>query len=117
LRSRLYACINLVGLAIGLASVILLELYVQYELSYDDHYADSDRLYRVSRDIFRDGMQDVRLPTAPPIAAELLEQDFPEIEATTRMYALRVLIGNDDVAFYEDGVRYVDPNFFELFDA
>ena len=47
-KDKTYALINLIGLAIGLASVILIFAYVQYELSYDKSYSNSTRVYRLT---------------------------------------------------------------------
>ena len=42
-----YAAINVVGLALGIACCLLIGRYVLYELSYDRHHADAERIYRV----------------------------------------------------------------------
>jgi len=46
-RSRGYAVINLLGLALGLAACLLLLLYVRYETSYDNWLPDYERIYQV----------------------------------------------------------------------
>lgn len=113
---RLFSCINLFGLAAGLASVILIGLYVSDELSYDRYHTDSDRLYRVSQDFYPvNGSAELRLAANAPPAAELLKADFPEIVQNARLFGGRVLLTNEDVAFYEDAVRFVDPAFTQMF--
>ena len=49
-RRRSYAALNVGGLAVGLAAVLLIGLWVQDELSYDDFHEKSDRTYRVLRE-------------------------------------------------------------------
>src|SRR5690606_8438877 len=46
----LYSAINIVGLAVGIACFILIGLFVTHELGFDKHWANADRIYRVSRD-------------------------------------------------------------------
>ena len=46
-RNRVFAAINIVGLAIGMAACILLLLFVRYETSYDDWLPDHDDVYQV----------------------------------------------------------------------
>ena len=46
LKNRGLTAINILGLAIGMASVILIILYIQYEFSYDRHHAHANRIYR-----------------------------------------------------------------------
>jgi len=47
---KLYAFINIFGLAVGMAATILIALYVQQELSYDRYHEKADRIYRISRE-------------------------------------------------------------------
>ena len=49
LRHKGYSFINVFGLAIGMASCVLIMLYVQDELSYDRYHEKAERIYRVSR--------------------------------------------------------------------
>ena len=58
-RHKLYSFINIAGLAVGLACVILIMLFVRDELSYDKWIPGSDRLYRVEMTF--------HLPGRPPI--------------------------------------------------
>ena len=50
--NKLFSFINVVGLAAGLAGVILIGLYVTHELSYDRFHPDADRIYRIGTDIY-----------------------------------------------------------------
>jgi putative ABC transport system permease protein len=112
LGSKLFSGINILGLAIGLASTILIGLFVLDELSYDRHYADADRIYRVSRD-FQD--QNLYLAANAPQVAALLKQDFEEVEFAARIFGAQVLISHDEVAFYESNIRFADNEFFDIF--
>jgi putative ABC transport system permease protein len=116
LGNKLFSFINVFGLAVGLASVILIGLYVANELSYDRFHPDADRLYRISRDFYAvNGSDELLMATNAAPAAALLAADFPEIEETARIFGGRVLLGRDDVAFYDDGVRFADPSITRLF--
>ena len=48
-RFRLYALINILGLAVGMAACVLVALFLQHEFSYDAWHQDADRIYRVMR--------------------------------------------------------------------
>ncbi|MEJ7680644.1 MAG: ABC transporter permease [Segetibacter sp.] len=78
-KDKTYALINLIGLAIGLASVILIFAYVQYELSYDKSYSNSNRVYR----LVNENNNDERTVMLPKPLAATLKTEFPEIEAAT----------------------------------
>ena len=69
----LFSAINIIGLAIGLACCIVISIFVQYELSYDKHWTNADRIHRVTRDFFGN---DLRLAAVAPPIGPLL-RTFP----------------------------------------
>ena len=114
---KLYSTINILGLAIGLACVILITLFVRNETSYDKHWAKADQIYRVVRTFKRgSGNDDLLLATNAPQTGPLLKADFPELEQVVRIWGFRLLLGRDDIAFYETGIKFTDPEVFEIFD-
>jgi putative ABC transport system permease protein len=113
-KQKLYSIINIIGLAVGIASCILIYLFVQNELSYDAFHKNADRLYRVyiiedlpERDPFS-------YVEAPWQLAEALEQSFPEVEHAVRLDVRTDIVRYQDKNFTQ---RYhlVDPDFFEIF--
>lgn len=113
-KNLTFSIINIGGLAIGLATVILIFLFVRDELSYDTFWPDSERLYRMEANIKVPG----RLPetfgvTGGPYA-EVLKKDFAEIEDVTRLYQDRLIVVQEDRELFET-VNIVDSNFFSLF--
>src|SRR5882672_9217388 len=115
--NKVYSLINVAGLAIGLASVVLIALFVRHELGYDSFWAKADRIYRISRDYYaREGAPN-RVPASnnAPVAPALVE-DFPEIETAARVFGGFSLLTHDDRAFYESGFRWADNSLFDIFD-
>lgn len=114
-RSKFTTTINIAGLALGIASCLLIVLFVQHELSYDRYNEKADRIFRV---VLRGKMQVGELKEAnvmPPVAATL-KKDFPEIEEATRIRPYgtpRIVYGNK--LFKEDLIAFVDSNFFRVF--
>jgi len=82
-RERSYALINLVGLSLGLACCVVLALFLRGELTYDQHFAKHDRIYRaVGRTTIGEQVRDsIWLPRA---VAPVMAQDHPEIEDFVR---------------------------------
>ena len=88
LRHKAFSFINITGLAIGIASCLLLFTVVKYELSYDKFQPNADRVYRITRS-FNDpqsGVVNLHLSTIAPAFAPLLRNDFKEIEEMTQVY-------------------------------
>ncbi|MEE4164106.1 MAG: ABC transporter permease [Woeseiaceae bacterium] len=110
----LFSLINIVGLAIGLACCIIITVFVNYELSYDKHWKDADRIYRVTRDFFGN---DLRLARVAPPIGPLLAADFPEIEDMTRiLQAAGLSLSREDSMIREDNMVLADGNVFQFFD-
>lgn len=109
----LFSAINIVGLAIGLACCIIITLFVRYELSFDKHWDNADRTYRVTRDFFGNNLE--LAAVAPPIAP-LMKQDFAEVEDITRILQTGgVTLSRGDIKMRENDLVIADPNVFEFF--
>ncbi len=110
-----YSFINIFGLAVGLATCILILLWVQDELSYDRFHTHLDRLYGVvcyDRPI---GPNEKFSVTSPPFAPAL-EQNLPEVLRATRYEELSdQLIKQGEKKFMEKSVSFADPAFLEMF--
>ena len=109
----LFSAINIVGLAIGLACCIIITVFVRYEMSYDKHWDDADRIYRVTRDFFGN---DLKLAAVAPPIAPLMKQDFAEVEDITRILSTGdVTLTRSDMRVRERQMVLADPNVFEFF--
>ncbi|MES2426024.1 MAG: ABC transporter permease [Bacteroidota bacterium] len=113
-KNSLQSSINIVGLAIGLASFIVILVYFNYELSYDKWDSSLKKVYKVS---FQQ-KEDILETTPTPLAA-LLAQTHPNIEAATALqpsndYSYLLSVG--DKKIYQDGiVTLEDSSFFKVF--
>jgi putative ABC transport system permease protein len=115
-RNKVYATINIVGLAVGIASCILIYLYVQHELSYDKYFAKHERIYRVVNDlIVEDEVEKASVTHAA--LAPALAADFPEIEAATRLISReKQVLRLDEKAIAVEHTFWADSNYFSIFD-
>jgi putative ABC transport system permease protein len=115
---RLHTLINVAGLSVGLACFILIGLFVAHEWSYDRQWAQSERIYRLSRDFYGTAQStEARLAGMPGTAAPLLAETFPEIEKAARIFCCGgVAKAPDGEAFMERGYAMADPELFAIFD-
>ncbi|MDD9949568.1 MAG: ABC transporter permease [candidate division Zixibacteria bacterium] len=116
LKYKGYSAINVLGLAIGMASCVLIMLYVQDELSYDGYHEKSDRIYRLVESAKVAG-KPVEAAVTPPPWAPALATDYPGIEAYTRIKPpnSRWLIRYEDKRFYERYFIFADSSVFDVF--
>ncbi|KAA5542840.1 ABC transporter permease [Adhaeribacter rhizoryzae] len=114
-RNKTFSAINILGLAIGLATCLIISLFVVHELSYDQYHEKADRLVRV---IFRASINGDKIKEAvvmPPVA-KTLQADYPEVQAATRIrQGGEPMVTYGDKAFKETSLAHVDANFFEVF--
>jgi putative ABC transport system permease protein len=115
LKNKGFTAINVLGLALGLATCMLIVFYVIDELSYDRFNTNADRIYRVNNDI-KFGGAELSCAVAPaPLAAAFLSE-LPEVEQTARFRSrggLQVRKGNQNIR--EQRVVYADATIFDVF--
>jgi len=115
LRNKTYSFINIFGLSVGIASSILIILWIHYELSYDQFHKNSSDLFLVVQKCYSpNGIE--QDPTLPYPAAEELKRDYPEILDVVRVhYSKEVLFVHNDKRFIENQILTVDPEFLTMF--
>ena len=113
-RNKTFSVINISGLAIGMASAMLILLWVQNELSYDNFYKNNNRLYQAwCRTKGNNGINADNI--TPKILAPTLKQDYPEIEKATRVnWNTSILFTTGEKKLTVTGTM-VDPDFLTMF--
>ncbi len=108
-RSRMNATLNLAGMAIGLASSLLILLYVQSEIGFDSFHPEADSLYRVSTSE-RDeaGSETLERALISPAIMPTLAEHFPEIEAFARLTPVGPLLSVDNVHIAPENTFWAD---------
>ena len=115
LRSKAFSAINIVGLSLGLATCMIIGLFVLDELSFDRFHEKADRIVRVT---FRANMSGNKINEANvmPPTAKTLQRDYPEVlEATRLRNAGAFIMEKQEKTFKEEGVAFADSNFFQVF--
>jgi predicted permease len=121
-RERASTFINLLGLALGICSSLLLFLLVRYHLNFDSFHARRDQIYRVATQYGGNNMTK-HTPGVPSVFPDAFKADFPEAEEVTFIsYRASALItipqpGDQSRKFMEEkGVTFAQPSFFKIFD-
>jgi len=111
IKDKAYAMINITGLAIGLASSILILLWVQNELSYDKFHKNANQVYRISCNLLNS--KTVGTPAGMPAG---LAAEMPVIKNTVRIQPSNTtLLESGSKKFEEERVFYADPSFMDVF--
>lgn len=120
LKNKGYSVINVAGLAIGLASCLLILVYLFHEWSYDRYHEKSDRIYRVVQTYTSEARSDAGATTPFPLAAAL-KNEYPQtVVETARLYNMltqKLSLGfKEEERFYkEENVFFADSTVFDLF--
>lgn len=118
IKERLYTLINAFGLSVALAACFHIYAWVTYELSFDKHFADHERIYRVAT-ITRESAEPGMASTYPMVRTRILSQ-LPEIEASTRLFdaglfGTKTKVTFEDKIFTDNDFFYADSTFFNVF--
>ncbi len=119
LRNKTFSAINVLGLAVGMASSLLIIEYVSFERSYDSFHSQAPDIYRLQ---YNQAKQDGTLTakaTAPASVGPAMASAFPEISSVVRFHRTEALLSHETKGqkqlFREDNIVMADPNFLTFF--
>ena len=114
-RNKTFSFLNIFGLAIGIACVGLIFLWVEDEMGYDNVNAKKDRLYELEVNMTYGGNNFTMVSTPRPMGTAM-KAEIPGIANTARysIWDNRLLFSFDNKSLYAAG-RYTDPSLFNMF--
>ena len=114
-KHKTYSFINILGLAIGLVCTILILLWVQDELSYNQFHKNGEHIFKVIRDVRYSDSKTEYSGITPALLGPALKEEIPEIIETARfLWEERVLFKVGNKKLFETG-RYADASLFDMF--
>ena len=113
-RNKSFTSINVIGLAIGMASALLIGLWVQYEASYDRWFAKSARIYQLYSRGEYNGKPDA-WPRVSSLMAGELKKDFGEVEDAARIRTVYFLVSNTGEKHFNLQGAFADSSFLDIF--
>ena len=114
MKHKLFTFIKLSGLTTGITAVLLIGLYLQNELTYDNCHEKGDRIVKVNMEYTFGGKTEQANVTGTKVAP-VFEKDFPEVEAAVRVVNSPQVIKIGNELSEEEGVYFADASFFEIF--
>ncbi|MBB6498185.1 ABC transporter permease [Pedobacter cryoconitis] len=115
-RNKTSSVINIIGLAVGLSACLLLLLYVNYEVNFDRHFKDADKIYQVMTN-FQDATG--KITSTGPVPGDgigmAIKAKIPEVDAITRIAGFdQSLIANKQKTFKKTDL-FADPDILKIF--
>lgn len=120
-RQRLFSFINILGLSVGMASALLMYLFISNEFSYDRFHKNADRIYRINQTFIWGEGNDHQFASTGPGVAYALEAELPEVEQVVRIHTpgdflISYTNAKNEVTSIDQGkVLAADSNFFRVF--
>jgi putative ABC transport system permease protein len=113
-RSAGFSTINIVGLAVGLATFSLIAFYVYSELTFDQYHQKADRIFRIVENLRTENEELFQSTSAPPMGPRFLK-DFPEVENYVRLQQWSLLAQRNETSSYESECYIADSTVFDVF--
>lgn len=114
-KQRVFSYINLGGLAIGIAAVLLIGIYIQSELTNDNFQANRNNTYRVGFHLWHQGVATESSQFTAPFSVEA-QSKFPEIKSYCRISENHeAWFSYADKSLKTSGITYADSSFFHFF--
>lgn len=122
MRNKAYSFLNIIGLALGVTSFVILFHYLRFERSYDRFHKDSNDIYRVRVDQFFPGTPPMRFAVAFVPVGPAMVNEIPEVTSyvTMNKLAARGVVtytpkNAEPVKHYQTDIFYASADFFKLF--
>ena len=117
-----FSLLNVTGLAIGIASSLLIMQYVKYEKSFDTFHSKSERIYRVQYNSYHNGEVNFECAAAVPAVGPAMKENFAEVIEITRLFPTGAVVSYSDpvsglTSFREvNNIQVTEPSLFNIFD-
>jgi len=117
LKNKLYSFLNILGLAIGVASSVIIFQYVLFETSYDSFHSKADRIFRIRFDYYQNGESEGSGASTYSAVGPALQQDYPEVESFARLMPFNegAVLTYHNQAHFEKKIFYAEASFLKMF--
>src|SRR5579859_2864317 len=116
-KGLLYAFINMFSLAIGLASCLVIYLFIKDERSFDAFHSKSRSIYRLDEVQSFPGTHEQKVALSMGGMGPFMQNDFPEIISYTRFWNRgQQLVIKNDMRLLIPNIAFVDSTFLRMFD-
>jgi putative ABC transport system permease protein len=114
-KKRIFALINVAGLAIGLSAVLVISAYLREELSYDNFHDHGNEIYRITEE-YKDDVKQVHSAMNHGPLADLISEQLPGLKNCVRMLPYPAYVSPDKITKYrENSIVFADSTFFKMF--
>ena len=115
-KNKVFATINILGLALGLTIYVFGGLLVEYENTHDVFFENTPRIYTIGTSAAEDLDQAfAKMNAVYAAVGPIIEAELQDVEAVARTINREFLLSTGEESFYE-GIRFADPALLQIFD-
>lgn len=114
-RNKLYTLLNIMGLSVGMASAMLIFLWVQFQVSYDRFHKNGDSIYRINQDQYYSNDEVFHVVATATGLAKIVKENFSQVTHATRYNQRQGLFEISEELKAMENLVFVDPDFFTMF--
>lgn len=116
-KEKLYVAINILSLAIGIGSFLILALYIRNELTFDQHFSNHENIYRISTHFQQANGERAEFAVTQEGIGPLLLADYPQLRAHVRFRnSSQSILSYQGVRQSWDDIYLADENVFDVFE-
>ena len=115
LKHKFFSLINIIGLAVGLASSLLIIMHISYEVSFDRNWDKADDIYRINLSRYQNGELSFKSARTLRGMAPVLKEKIPEVIGSTELFKDVVTAYNENNQIHDIPMFTTDSTFFSVF--
>lgn len=116
MKERIYVLVNILSLALGIGSFLILALYLKSELAFDQHFENHEQIYRVSTHFTQNNGTNADFAVSQEGFGPLFTKDYPQIGTYVRFRnSTQNVLSYEGKQFRWDDIYLVDENVFDVF--
>ncbi|MBT28297.1 MAG: hypothetical protein CMO01_01460 [Thalassobius sp.] len=120
-RNKVFSGFSIFGLGLGIAAVLYILIYLDFELNFDHFHEKADRVYRIETPSVQTHEKEIEVNwrSTPANLASYFQEDYPGIEAFVRVYqywqqeSIELQFENNEVA--ESAIYATDADLLKVF--
>jgi putative ABC transport system permease protein len=113
-KNKVFTLLNISGLAIGITVCLVIGVWLQRELSFDNFHPNGDQIFRLSNTFKSESESFSQAPSGPAFGAQLPKQ-LPAVKSACRIFGDEVKFKYGNNQFIESNTIIADSNFFNFF--
>ncbi len=113
-KNKIYTILNISGLSIGVVVCLLIGVWLQRELTFDNFHSNGNKIFRLVNTFKSESESFSQAPSGPAFGTQL-PKELPAVKSACRLFGDEYKVQAGEKQFFEANIQEVDSNFFSFF--